>query len=78
MVNPQALTPGELSTGDPTAADAAAAVSVLRLLSLTLAAPLRAQQSLVAVNAEGTLSFGPYAFIAKLALNSIGLYCHLH
>lgn len=78
MVNPQALTPGELSTGDPTAAGAAAAVPVLRPLSLTLAAPVHAQRSPVAVNTERTLSSGPCTFIAKFALNSIGLYCHSH
>lgn len=69
----QALTPGELSTGDPTAA-----VPTPCPLSLTLAAPVGAQQSPVAVNMEGTPSFGPYTFIAKFALNSIGPYCHSH
>ena len=75
MVNPRAVTPSELNAG---AASAIAAVATPLPLSLTLAAPAGAQQSPVAVNTEGTPSFGPYMFVAKFALNSIGLYCHSH
>lgn len=68
-------TPGELSTTDPTAAGATTAVSTPDLFSLTLSALVGAQQSPVAVNTEGTPSFGPYMSRAKFTLHSIGLYC---
>ena len=67
-MNPQALTPGELSTGNPAAASATTAVSLLCPFSLTLAALVGAQQSLVDVNTEGDTKFWSVHVHSKICI----------
>lgn len=68
LAKPQVLTPGELSTGDPAVAGATTAVSTLCPFSLTLAAPVVAQQSPVAVNMEGDTEFWPMQVHSKICI----------